>query len=352
MSTNRRTIRKSSLMFMISIMGITIVFLLAVLIVVFSYFVNKEGDVTTAMSTLEKDGYASYSEEELGELLDKNATQAQQDLLTTIQGRLLGGESTISVFRDLYTDQLIVIDDNRYCFFNIDETLKKHDYDESAFSLSENGELTYSDSTGRVGHKVIDVSRYQENIDWSSVATNGVEYAMIRLGYRGYGSGALVEDEGFDANAENAIANGIGIGVYFVTQATTEAEAIEEADFVLDAIEGYDITYPIAIDIEDVNDDEARTEGLTQEQWTNNCIAFCERIREAGYTPMLYGNLKTYLLMLDMSRLEGYEKWFAYYSEPVYFPYQYAMWQYTESGTVDGISSNVDLNISFYEPKK
>ena len=125
----------------------------------------------------------------------------------------------------------------------------------------------------------------------------------------------------------------------------TVEEAIEEAEFVLDMIEPYDVSYPVVLDIEEVTSDKARTADLTKEDYTRNCIAFCETIKDAGYTPMIYGNLKSFLIMLDMEQLEDYQKWFAYYSAPVYFPYEFDIWQYSSKGSVNGIKGEVDLNI-------
>ena len=118
----------------------------------------------------------------------------------------------------------------------------------------------------------------------------------------------------------------------------------------MEAIEGYDVTYPVVIDIEEVTDKDARTADMTKEQWTKNCIAFCETIKEAGYTPMVYGNLETFFIMLDMEQISMYDKWFAQYDTSVYFPYDFKIWQYSDSGSVNGISSAVDMNVSFYEP--
>ena len=120
---------------------------------------------------------------------------------------------------------------------------------------------------------------------------------------------------------------------------------MDEAEFVLDLIEPYEITYPVVIDLEEVTSEDARTADLTKEEYTQNCIAFCETIKAAGYTPMIYGNLKTFMIMLDMEQLEDYEKWFAYYNAPVYFPYDFSIWQYSSKGSVRGIDEDVDLNI-------
>ena len=167
------------------------------------------------------------------------------------------------------------------------------------------------------------------------------------MGIRGYSEGGILEDEFFRQNIEGAIANGIPVGVYFFTQAVNEAEALEEADFVIGMLQGYELTYPVYLDIEDVKKESCRTNGLTVEERTNNAKVFLERIREAGYEPALYGNMKSFLLMVDLASLEQYDKWFAGYTLPIYYPYEYKMLQYSEKGKVAGIPAAVDINICF-----
>lgn len=347
MNTTRKPIKKSALMFMISIMTITLIFLVAVLIVSFVYFFRKNQEPTgVVMST----GEAIYTEDELNQLIMEKEEAAVEDVLAYIRESLQGGKSTVAVLRELYPKQTVLVADNRYHFFEMNENLAKNPYANENFKVDENGVVEYNDGM-TISKKGIDVSKFQGKINWSRVKADGVEYAFVRMGYRGYGSsGKLVTDETFEDNIKGATANGVDVGVYFFSQAVTEEEAIEEANYVLSAIEGYDVTYPIVIDIEEVTDSDARTAKLTKEEWTKNCIAFCETVKDAGYTPMIYGNLKTFFIMLDMEQLEKYDKWFAYYDTPVYFPYEFKIWQYTDKGSVDGISSDVDLNVGFFEP--
>ena len=138
------------------------------------------------------------------------------------------------------------------------------------------------------------------------------------------------------------------VGIYIYSQAITEEEGVEEAEFTLGLIEPYrqKIDYPIVIDIEEVND-KARTDNLTVEERTKTVVAFCERIKEAGYTPMVYSNQRFFIKNLDVSMLDDYEKWFAYYNDTIYYPYDISVWQYSASGRVDGISTVVDLNVGF-----
>ena len=201
-----------------------------------------------------------------------------------------------------------------------------------------------------MSHKGIDVSLYQGNIDWAKVAADGVEYVFVRVGYRGYGKeGRLVLDEKFTKNIEGAKAAGLKVGVYFFGQAITVEEAREEANLVLQQIAPYEIDYPVVYDVEKVSAEGGRANALDATARTDIVIEFLETVKAAGYTPMVYANTEMYTVLLEFERLEQYEKWFAYYGEEMYFPYNYAIWQYTEKGTVDGISGAVDMNISFKE---
>lgn len=204
--------------------------------------------------------------------------------------------------------------------------------------------LEDSSITSRFG---IDVSTHQNEIDWETVASAGVDFAMIRLGYRGYGSGALVADERFEENMTGALAAGIDVGVYFYSQAISVEEATEEAEMVLSMLEGYDITYPVVYDWEIVTTDIARTDDVPVEVLTDCTIAFCDTIAEAGYTPMVYQNKRTSLLKLDLRELTQYDFWLAEYNEEASYYYDYDMWQYTAEGRIPGIEGDVDLNICF-----
>lgn len=347
MTTTRKPIKKSALMFMLSMMAITLVLLVAILIVTVSYFMNKAKEPTGVVLT---SGEAIYTEEELNRLIAEKEDGAVDEVLDYIRSSMQEGKSTVEILRELYPELTVLVADGKYHFFEPNESLAPNLYANDNFKVDENGIVEYNDGI-IASKKGIDVSKFQGNIDWSKVKEDGVEYAFIRVGYRGYGSsGKLVTDETFEDNIKGATSNGVDVGVYFFSQAINEEEAIEEANYVLEAIKGYDVTYPVVIDIEEVTDSDARTADMTQEQWTKNCIAFCETIKAAGYTPMIYGNLKTFFIMLDMTQLEAYDKWFAYYDTPVYFPYEFTIWQYTDEGKVDGISVDVDLNVGFYEP--
>ena len=179
------------------------------------------------------------------------------------------------------------------------------------------------------------------------VTGDGVEFAFIRVGNRGYGTGKMVEDERFDANIQGASAAGIKVGVYYYSQAITREEVLEEANFVLEKIKPYEISCPVVFDVERVSGEPGRMNDISVEERTEFTRLFCETIQNAGYRPMIYHNTEMGAMMINLEPLEEYDKWFAAYSDQFYYPYEYKIWQYSQSGRVQGIKGAVDLNISF-----
>lgn len=313
---------------------------------------------TTVMNELEEimmEDTVTYTQDEVDamvtvaveEAVNQTSEEVSGEFLDKLKELMLSGDGTTAMLRYFYPNDVVVVDAGEYYFFPISEELKHNTYNPEQFVLDNDMYMEYYENGDRISHKGIDVSRYQGKIDWEKVAGDDVEYAFIRLGIRGYSEGAIQEDQYFVDNIKGARRNNIDVGVYFFTQATSTEEAEEEAQFVLDMIEPYRVDYPVVIDVETVSNANARTKDLTKEERTQYCIAFCEMIKNAGYTPMIYGNLKTFMLMLDIEQLEDYDKWFAYYDEQFYFPYDFKVWQYTDTGKVNGISTDVDLNISF-----
>ncbi len=197
----------------------------------------------------------------------------------------------------------------------------------------------------------IDVSEFQgEEIDWKKVRDAGFEFVILRIGYRAYGeSGALVLDAMYEKNVKAALDAGLEVGVYFFSQAITEDEAQEEAQFVLDHIRPYNITGPVVYDTEEIKWDTYRAEDNTSEEYTKYCRVFCDAVEAAGYEPMIYCNMKWMAFTLDMEELAGYDFWYADYYDVPQCPYDYKIWQYSETGVVPGINGNVDLNLWFQE---
>ncbi|MCC8130089.1 MAG: glycoside hydrolase family 25 protein [Clostridiales bacterium] len=226
----------------------------------------------------------------------------------------------------------------------IDEELPQSNLEEAHFTVNEDGTVTYS---GEALYG-IDVSAHQGEIDWAAVAADGVEFAILRIGYRGYSEGTLNQDSQFAANYEGATANGMTVGVYFFSQAVNTEEAEEEAQQVLSWLEGLEIDGPVVFDWEEIEDsDSARTNGLDGETVTACARAFCDIVQEAGYTPMVYCNGMLGYLSYDLTELEGVGIWYAEYSDYPSYAYQVEIWQYSNTGTVDGVSEQVDRNIWF-----
>lgn len=207
--------------------------------------------------------------------------------------------------------------------------VKHHSYNWDKLKM-ENGYLKYEDDE-YISKLGIDVSHYQGNIEWKKVKETGIEFVMIRLGYRGYKNGRLVVDSNFYEYVKGAMSEGIEVGVYFFSQAINEQEAIEEAEFVMNNIKEYGIKYPICFDTEKIKNDTSRAENLSVEERTNITVAFCEKIKNEGYTPMIYANAKWLTTSLDLHKLQQYEIWYADYQEKPIYPYNFSMWQYTET---------------------
>lgn len=208
---------------------------------------------------------------------------------------------------------------------------------------SENTELMLANGSAKLG---IDVSKWNRMIDWDAVKDAGVEFAIIRCGYRGASSGVLVLDPMYEENIRGAIEADIPVGVYFFTQATDEVEAVEEASMVISLIEDYDVDYPVFIDSESTGG-SGRADGLAAGERTKIHKAFLETVDAAGYETGIYGSKNWLNEQVDMDELSAYKTWLAEYAEiPSYEDY-YHMWQYTSRGSVDGIETRVDLNLCY-----
>ena len=191
----------------------------------------------------------------------------------------------------------------------------------------------------------IDVSKFQGSIDWNAVKADGITFAIIRCGYRGYGSGALVEDSTYRANIRGAINAGLKVGVYFYSQATNEAEAVEEASMVLSLVSGYSLPLGVYYDTEKVAGDTGRADTISAAQRTACAVAFCETIRNSGYSAGVYSYASWFYNSLNFANISKYNTWIAQYRDTLSFSYKYNIWQYTGSGHVNGISKPVDMNI-------
>lgn len=230
----------------------------------------------------------------------------------------------------------------------INDKLEKNNYDFTSL-VNNGGILKYYSDGKNVSFSGIDVSRYQKDIDFGRVKAQDIDFVMIRVGARGYKNGELTLDEYFETNLKNATDAGLDIGVYFYSQATTVAEAEEEANLVLNAIAEKKIKYPIAFDMEFVDNDTARIDTLSRDEKTQVTAAFVNKIKDAGYRPMIYGNKEWLLKRIDVSKFTSSSIWLAQYEDYPDYPYTYDMWQYSTDGSLFGIDGKVDLDICFVD---
>lgn len=191
----------------------------------------------------------------------------------------------------------------------------------------------------------IDVSKWNGTIDWEKVARSGVKYAIIRIGYRGSKTGALVEDPYFKENIQGAKDAGLKVGVYFFTQALNEREAVEEASCVLTLLGDNKLDYPIYIDTESASG--GRADSLDVVSRTTVVDTFCKTIEKSGREAGIYASRNWFYNKLNDQELRGHQRWLAEYREEPLYTGTYSMWQYTSSGSIDGISGRVDLDLSF-----
>lgn len=335
------------IMGMVSVLSLTFACFVAALYVRDRQAVEtiKQTEIQTIERTTQD---SALSEDEVDELLVKKELDVQASMKQKMKELVEAKDGgPLTMLRYFFPENLIFYDDGGYVFEPILSGVKKHTLMQENFIKLESGEITYHENGTITSHKGIDVSKYQGKIDWKAVKEDGVEYAFIRLGLRGYESGKIVLDEYYKQNMQGAKSAGVKTGVYFFTQAITVEEAKEEAAFVIKHLADFDVSYPVVFDVEMIVGGNGRANNLTKEERTDICVAFCEAIKEAGYIPMLYGNVKCFTRMVDITKLESYEKWYAFYGDYMYFPYEVSMWQYSESGKVNGIKGDVDLNISF-----
>ncbi len=192
----------------------------------------------------------------------------------------------------------------------------------------------------------IDVSAFQGEIDWQKVADSGIEFAIVRLGYRGYGkAGKMVEDEYAKKNLEGAREAGLAVGAYFFSQALSIEEVDQEIEFMLNILGDFPLDMPLILDWEQVGVDGARSANMDARTLTDMQLYFCSLMTEKGYQPMIYFNWYQSSRLMYLSELEDYPFWLALYQDRMTYPYKVEMWQYTDQGRVPGIEGNVDINV-------
>lgn len=247
---------------------------------------------------------------------------------------------------DPHAGQVYIYDGFDWIWMTPLEGVPANELTEAMFT-NDSGKISYLGSDYEV-LRGIDVSEHQLEIDWQQVGEADIDYAYVRLGRRGYTEGGLFEDAYFKANIEGAQAAGLKTGVYMFSQAISIQEAIEEAHFVLERIADYDIELPIVFDWEKIEAEGARTAGLDMQLRTDCAVAFCETVKNAGYTPCIYFNRNLGYYGYDLTRLTDYMFWFALpESNFPNFYYAADMWQYSFTESVPGINMETDMNLWF-----
>ena len=348
---NRKKFSYRRLSYLLSLLlGISLLVLIIILIILFGKNKEIKNKDLKIMEYSDKQSELKYTESDVNKLISEakqNGTlEGKEAILNQIKKKSQNKSTTLwSLLRELYPDSIVVYDSGAFNFLAINDSIEKNQLNPEAFVKDENGFISYNEgSSFSFG---IDVSAHQGDIDWKQVADFGVSFAMIRAGFRGYESGKLVNDEACQKNIEGALANNINVGTYFFSQAINAEELNEEIDVLLEAMAPYNITGPVAIDIEKTDNSAGRGNQLSAEERTALAILFCERIKEAGYKPMIYGNLYSLFIMMHYEEICEYPIWYAYYNDALYFPYRLDIWQYSCTAKIPGIKGDVDVNICF-----
>ena len=299
----------------------------------------------------------TYTQAEVDEMVQQAEARGEEQKEIQIKGMIReeaesSNPSFANLLRKMYPECMVYSGDGRFYFQDIDPTIPANPYARENFITDDSGFRYYSENGAKNSILCIDVSSHQGAIDWPKVATSGVGSVMIRAGYRGYGSGKMVEDEQVLGNIMGAQANGIEAGIYYFSQAINEVEIEEEVQALLDIARENGVTGPIAIDVEKLDAATARGNALSADERTRLTVLFCEKITAAGYEPMIYGNAYSLFHMLNYKEICNYPIWYAFYSDFQYFPYECSMWQYSSTGKVPGISGNVDLNVKYVPASK
>ena len=276
------------------------------------------------------------------------AAQAERNrLLLEIQSSFESGNSTISMLRNLFPGDLVVMWEGRYYFYPVDRNLQTNPFSETDFAQGENGGMDYiGENAGVSVNRGVDVSALNGEIDWAKVAEEQIAFAMIRAAVRNT-DGELAQDERFQENMSGAKSVGLRIGCYVDLDADSEKAAEEIADFVLSnlSMSQQEMGAPVAVRVQ-IPDHTSSLSGQTREEWTQGVRAFCAKIKKAGYEPVIYANTAAFHMLLNMAELEEYDKWIADYGDYLYFPYKFKCWQYSLKGTVNGIEGDVALDLS------
>lgn len=296
---------------------------------------DEEVDKESMVS--EKTSKSSFVERAEKERQEQEQKQKEQEEQAALNDPSTDGKHTLITARDGQEEWVLIspyLAKNAYDFTKVEERA---------------GLKRYMENGKKISYVGVDISKQTGNVNFARLKAAGIDYVMIRLGGRGYSTGQITLDEKFKENIEGAIAEGLDVGVYFYSQAISQDEAVQEANFVIQNLEPYkgSVKYPVVFDMEFVANDEARIDGLSREDRTNIAASFLEGVKATGYIPMFYGDKEWLIKEIDLAKLQDYDVWLTQEEDIPDYPYQYAMWQYTTTGVVNGIEGDANLDICF-----
>ncbi len=242
----------------------------------------------------------------------------------------------------------LVAEDGTEEWVSINPYLTKNTYDYSGL-VYQYPIMKYYEDSEKVSRVGVHICADDGDVDFEKLKKAGVEFAMIEIGSRGYGSGNLMADEMFYENVRKATEAGMDIGVTFYSQAVTNEEAMEEAVRVVEGLQGFSVVYPVVFDMEYVKNDTARVQGLSRDEKTEIALTFLNAIQQVGYKAMLYGDKEWLIRRVDLSKLIGFDVWLSQEQDTPDYPYKFTMWEYTKDAKLDGMEEPARLSICFID---
>ncbi len=316
--------------------------------------VSESTSLQSELDAVKGSAKTLYTEDEVtsreNQAKEAGATAEKRKILMQIQSSMESGGSTASMLRSLFSEDIVVVNGGKYYFYPILNAVKRNSFQQDDFSLTDDGRLQYTGSGAVTLQSGINVSEASGDIDWKLVSEDDVSFAMICAGGRNSddsGKSEVFEDQNLEDNINGASEAGLHVGVYYILDLTNKDEVQEEAEGLVSCLNAYEnkISYPVALWV-NAPSEEDRQAHQSKADWTDYVISFCDVLEEAGYEPMIYGNLASFVMMLNIEDLEHYDKWIANTGASLYFPYRFSMWQYSSAGTVHGISTEVGLDAS------
>ncbi len=316
--------------------------------------VTESASLQSELDAVKGSAKTLYTEDEVSsresQARDAGATAEKRKILMQIQSSMESGGSTASMLRSLFSEDIVVVNGGKYYFYPILNAVKRNSFQQDDFSLTDDGRLQYTGSGQVTLQSGINVSEENGDIDWQLVSEDDVSFAMICAGGRkndDSGESNVFEDKNLADNINGAAEAGLHVGIYYILDLSKKDEVQKEAEDLVQRLDAYQnkISYPVALWV-NAPSEEDRQAHQSKTDWTDYVNSFCEVLENAGYEPMIYGNLASFVMMLNIENLENYDKWIANTGASLYFPYRFSMWQYSSAGTVHGISTEVGLDVS------